>query len=98
MHPDDIEPAALLVADLLEVRDFFEAELRVKRNAAGLIRVNAAEDGVMADLLREAEQFCEEKAADSPALRASRLLLCDLTARILRLGLNLLGIRTIDQM
>jgi arginyl-tRNA synthetase len=41
---------------------------------------------------------CPVLPADSPALRASRLLLCDLTARTLRLGLDLLGIRTIDQM
>src|SRR5207244_3680979 len=33
-----------------------------------------------------------------PALRESRLLLCDLTARVLQQCLNLLGIRTIDRM
>jgi arginyl-tRNA synthetase len=55
-------------------------------------------------LYRLAESFssfystCPVLPADSPALRASRLLLCDLTARTLRLGLDLLGIRTIDQM
>jgi arginyl-tRNA synthetase len=41
---------------------------------------------------------CPVLQADTPALRASRLLLCDLTARTLRRGLELLGIRTIDQM
>ena len=41
---------------------------------------------------------CPVLKADSPALRSSRLLLCDLTARTLRKGLELLGIRTIDQM
>lgn len=33
-----------------------------------------------------------------PNLRASRLLLCDLTARVLRLGLELLGIEVLEQM
>jgi len=33
-----------------------------------------------------------------PAQRASRLMLCDLTARVLKQGLNLLGIETLEQM
>jgi len=33
-----------------------------------------------------------------PAIRASRLALCDLTARTLELGLDLLGIEHPDQM
>jgi len=36
--------------------------------------------------------------AESPELRASRLLLCDLTGRVLQRGLHLLGIKTIEQM
>lgn len=36
--------------------------------------------------------------ADSDALRTSRLLLADLTARVIAKGLDLLGIQTIDQM
>jgi len=36
--------------------------------------------------------------ATPEALRISRLRLCDLTARVLRLGLRLLGINTIEQM
>ncbi|MFV1992165.1 MAG: DALR anticodon-binding domain-containing protein, partial [Acidimicrobiales bacterium] len=32
------------------------------------------------------------------AVRTSRLLLCDLTARVLAQGLNLLGIRACEQM
>jgi arginyl-tRNA synthetase len=34
----------------------------------------------------------------APAVRESRLALCDLTARVLRQGLHLLGIRTLEQM
>lgn len=33
-----------------------------------------------------------------PAVRASRLLLCDLTARVLKQGLSVLGIQTLEQM
>ncbi len=36
--------------------------------------------------------------APSEALRASRLRLCDLTARTLKLGLGLLGIKTVERM
>jgi arginyl-tRNA synthetase len=36
--------------------------------------------------------------AETPALRQSRLLLCDLTARVIQKGLDLLGIRTIERM
>lgn len=36
--------------------------------------------------------------AESPAARQSRLALCDLTARTLKVGLSLLGIRTLDRM
>ena len=33
-----------------------------------------------------------------PAQRASRLLLCDLTGRVLKRGLDVLGIETLEQM
>jgi arginyl-tRNA synthetase len=36
--------------------------------------------------------------APTPELRQSRLLLCDLTARVIQLGLDLLGIRTVERM
>ena len=41
---------------------------------------------------------CPVLRAESPQLRASRLLLCDLTARTIRLGLELLGIDVVDKM
>jgi arginyl-tRNA synthetase len=43
-------------------------------------------------------QHCPVLRADTPALRQSRLLLCDLTARVIQRGLDLLGIRTIERM
>jgi arginyl-tRNA synthetase len=43
-------------------------------------------------------EACPVLQAPDDATRASRLRLCDLTARALRLGLALLGIRTLDRM
>jgi arginyl-tRNA synthetase len=41
---------------------------------------------------------CPVLKAETDALRASRLALCDLTARTLQKGLNLLGIETVERM
>jgi arginyl-tRNA synthetase len=41
---------------------------------------------------------CDVLKAETPQLRQSRLLLCDLTARVIQLCLGLLGIRTIERM
>jgi arginyl-tRNA synthetase len=41
---------------------------------------------------------CPVLKAETPELRQSRLLLCDLTARVIQLGLHLLGIRTVERM
>ncbi len=43
-------------------------------------------------------QQCNVLKAESDALRASRLLLCDLTGRTIRQGLALLGIDVVDKM
>jgi arginyl-tRNA synthetase len=43
-------------------------------------------------------QNCPVLKAATPELRRSRLLLCDLTARTIQLGLHLLGIRTVGRM
>jgi arginyl-tRNA synthetase len=43
-------------------------------------------------------QNCPVLKAETPELRRSRLLLCDLTARVIRRGLDLLGIRTVERM
>jgi arginyl-tRNA synthetase len=43
-------------------------------------------------------QNCPVMRAPTPELRRSRLLLCDLTARVLQRGLDLLGIRTVERM
>jgi arginyl-tRNA synthetase len=41
---------------------------------------------------------CPVLKAESDELRMSRLMLCDLTARTIRLGLNLLGIEVVERM
>jgi arginyl-tRNA synthetase len=41
---------------------------------------------------------CPVIKAETPALRDSRFLLCDLTARAIQRGLDLLGIRTVERM
>jgi arginyl-tRNA synthetase len=41
---------------------------------------------------------CPVLKAETPALRQSRLLLSDLTARVIQRGLQLLGIRTVERM
>src|ERR1043165_4588562 len=43
-------------------------------------------------------QNCPVIRAESDALKQSRLLLCDLTARVLQKCLDLLGIRTVERM
>jgi arginyl-tRNA synthetase len=43
-------------------------------------------------------QNCPVLRAETPQLRQGRLLLCDLTARVIQKGLELLGIRTIERM
>lgn len=53
------------------------------------------------DLANRFSTFFEEcpvLKAEAPELRDSRLLLCDLTARTIRLGLNLLGIEVVGKM
>jgi arginyl-tRNA synthetase len=43
-------------------------------------------------------QHCHVLNAETPELRRSRLLLCDLTARVIQQALHLMGIRTIERM
>jgi arginyl-tRNA synthetase len=41
---------------------------------------------------------CPVLRAETDTLRTSRLVLCDLTARTIKLGLNLLGIEVVERM
>jgi arginyl-tRNA synthetase len=43
-------------------------------------------------------QNCPVLKAETPSLRQSRLLMCDLTARVIAQGLDLLGIQTVERM
>ncbi len=64
------------------------------------LKINALTD-YLYDLARCFMSFyeaCPVLKADSDAQRRTRLRLCDLTARTLRVGLDLLGIRVLDRM
>jgi arginyl-tRNA synthetase len=57
--------------------------------------------GYLWDLAKAFSGFfenCPVLAAETPELRDSRLLLVDLTGRVIRKGLDLLGIRTVERM
>ncbi|HOJ73169.1 MAG TPA: arginine--tRNA ligase [Phycisphaerae bacterium] len=67
--------------------------------AAGL-RINLLTDYLyeLAGLFMKFYEHCPVLRAETPELKASRLRLCDLTARTLQVGLGLLGIRTLERM
>ena len=52
----------------------------------------------LAGLFMRFYEHCPVLRADTPAIKASRLRLCLITARTLRLGLSLLGIRVLERM
>jgi arginyl-tRNA synthetase len=57
--------------------------------------------GYLWDLAKSYSGFftnCPVLKAETPELKQSRLLLCDLTARVIRQTLELLGIRTVERM
>ena len=81
--------------------------------ALGLLQFSEALDQVLEDyrpnqlttyLFDVAKRFstffqeCHVLRADDEAVRQSRLLLCDVTARVIRQGLELLGIGVVDRM
>lgn len=91
-HPAEIALAKKL-AQFVEVFEVASTELRP----------NALTDYLF-DLSRVFSRFYDKKLgvrvidASPESVRASRLYLCDLTARTLKLGLSLLGIETVEQM
>jgi arginyl-tRNA synthetase len=101
--PDAYSPAAALALDTPQERAL---ALRLARLHETIERV-AAElmphelctylYELAADFMRFYET-CPVLAAADDATRTSRMRLCDLTARTLRLGLGLLGIETIERM
>jgi arginyl-tRNA synthetase len=67
--------------------------------ASGL-RINLLTDYLyqLAGLFMKFYEACPVLKAETPEVRASRLKLCDLTSRTLKLGLDLLGIRVLERM
>ncbi len=91
-HPTEIHLARKLLqfAETLEV-------------VGGELRLNVLTDYLF-ELAKTFSRFYDKKLgvrvidASPEPVRISRLRLCDLTARVLRLGLGLLGIETVEQM
>jgi arginyl-tRNA synthetase len=82
-----------LALQLLRLHDALDA-------AAGEYKPNAI-TSYLWDLAKAYSGFyqnCPVLKAETPELRESRLLLCDLTARVIQKGLALLGIRTVERM
>lgn len=69
-------------------------------SAAESLKVNLITDYLydLAGAFMKFYENCPVLAAETPELRASRLRLCDLTARTLKIGLGLLGIRAVERM
>src|SRR5262249_52990722 len=70
------------------------------RSAAADYKPNAI-TSYLWDLAKSYSGFfenCPVLKAETPELRDSRFLLCDLTARVIQRGLDLLGIRTVERM
>ncbi|MBW8885338.1 MAG: arginine--tRNA ligase, partial [Planctomycetia bacterium] len=80
--------------------------LQLLRFAEALTQVEAESmshylTGYLFDLAKAYSAFfehCPVLRADSEELKSSRLLLCDLTARTIKLGLDLLGIQVVERM
>jgi len=81
---------------LLQFADVIESVARE-------LRPNVLTD-YLYDLAKSFSRFYDRKLgvrvvdASPESVRMSRLSLCSLTARVLRLGLDLLGIQTVEQM
>jgi arginyl-tRNA synthetase len=70
------------------------------RAAGGELQPHAI-TGYLWELAKALSSFyeaCPVLTAETPELRRSRLLLCDLTGRAIQQGLSLLGIRTVERM
>jgi arginyl-tRNA synthetase len=91
-HPSEI----VLARKLLQFAEVLET-------AGRELRPNALTDYLF-ELAKAFSRFYDRKLgvrvidASPEAVRLSRLRLCDLTARVLRCGLRLLGIETVEQM
>ncbi|MEZ4231612.1 MAG: arginine--tRNA ligase [Polyangiaceae bacterium] len=103
-----IEPSSLDLTALAVKEDAERALLlQLVRYAAAVESVAASLEphrlcGYLYDVASAFHPFFEKcpviKGDVAPEVRASRLALCELTARVLRQGLGLLGIQTVQQM
>lgn len=104
----DIDPNGLRLADAIAITSVEERALALQLN-----RFSEALDDVVVDyrpnlltqyLFETANRFttfyekCPVLKESDPSIRTARLQLCDLTARVLKRGLNLLGISVVERM
>jgi arginyl-tRNA synthetase len=88
-HPDE-RALALQLLRLAEALDSVAADYMPNHLTAYLF-----------DLAKSYSAFfesCPVLKAENEATKRSRLLLCDLTARTIRVGLDLLGIKVVEKM
>ncbi len=100
--------ALRLAADQLMLREPAERALGLKLLQLADALQDAAADyrpsqltGYLFDLAKSFSEFyhqCPVLTAETETVRTSRLLLCDLTGRTIRQGLDLLGIHVVDKM
>jgi arginyl-tRNA synthetase len=108
-----IADCGLRIADLKNQSEILLATPQERALAIVLLQFAESLDRVVADyrpnhltsyLFELATRYsdffenCPVLRAESDALRTSRLLLCDLTARTIKMGLNLLGIEVVERM
>jgi arginyl-tRNA synthetase len=88
-HPAE-RALALAIAQLPEALELVAADYRPNHLTSYLFE--------LANRYSSFFEQCPVLKAESEALRISRLKLCDLTARTIRLGLHLLGIEVVEKM
>ncbi len=95
------------VEGMVEISNSFERNLALKLSQFGEVVPDVLNDfrpNLLANYLYELAQIYHRFFEECPVLksegatRQSRLLLCDLTSKVLKQGLNLLGIRVTERM
>ena len=106
---DDLQAALVGGGELVEAKQQRLAGAHQRRAAVGAVGIaHAAQEykpnlitDYLWNLAKAYSRFfndCPVLKAETPMLRESRLLLCDLTARVLEQALCLLGIQTVESM
>jgi hypothetical protein len=68
LHKQHIEPSPKFEADFRQVRDFYESELGVQRDARFLLTIDPRDHRAIAQLARPPYQIAQKGGTDTPAL------------------------------